>query len=397
MDLIVTIYHAGTLTVLGLILLTLLANMIFIPVLREQVISGNQPLVSVLVPARNEAHRIAPCLRSLLAQNYSNLEIVVLDDQSEDGTADLVKSFQMGLSPDRLRLIEGEALPRGWTGKAWACQQLARVARGELLLFTDADTAHPPGTIAAAVLQQGKTQADLLTIWPYQITETLAEKLVIPLMFIAASGYLPLWFLVCCRRLPPIARVVPRLWMRNLGAASGQFLLFRRESYERIGGHERVYDSLVEDVALARTVASETANGMRLVNCDGTHLTQCRMYESLEEMWEGFTKNIRPLFGQGNVGFLAAMVGQFLVLVLPFVIVFLAPGPLTLAELLLIYSIRISAALRYRTSWLSVALHPVGYSLALAIALNSFRQTAGRGVRWKGRTYQGARSGQEKG
>jgi hypothetical protein len=121
------------------------------------------------------------------------------------------------------------------------------------------------------------------------------------------------------------------------------------------------------------------------------------MYESFEEMWEGFTKNIRPLFGQGNVGFLTAMAGQFLVLVLPFVTVFLAPGPLTLTELLLIYSIRISAALRYRTSWLSVALHPVGYSLALAVALNSFRQTAGRGVRWKGRTYQGARSDQEKG
>jgi chlorobactene glucosyltransferase len=397
MDLIVTIYHAGALTVLCLILLTLLANMIFTPVLREQVACSNQPFVSVLVPARNEAHRIAPCLRSLLAQNYSNLEIIVLDDQSGDGTADLVKSFQVGVPHGRLRLIAGQTLPRGWTGKSWACQQLARAAKGELLLFTDADTVHPAGTVAAAVLQQSKTGADLLTLWPYQITKTFAEKLVIPLQFVAACGYLPLWLLVWCRRLPFIARVVPKPWMRNLGAATGQFLLFRRGSYERIRGHESVRDSLVEDVALARAVANETANGMRLVNCDGTRLTQCRMYESLGEMWEGFTKNIRPLFGQGNVRFLAAMVGQFLVLVLPFVGVFLAPGPLTLTELLLIYSIRISAALRYRTSWLSVVLHPVGYSLALAIALNSFWRTARQGVRWKGRTYQGTRSGQEKG
>jgi chlorobactene glucosyltransferase len=384
--LLVWIYHIAVTSVLAAVLLALVVNMGFLRRLRPGTVPVRRPLVSVLIPARNEADRIGPCLHSLVNQDYPNIEILVLDDYSEDGTAQVVKRFTQVL------LLAGEPLPKGWTGKSWACHQLANAARGKLLLFTDADTVHSVGAVSAAVREQQRTRADLLSIWPCQISETLVEKLVIPLMYVVGGSFVPHWLIYLCQTAKWLFRNFPEAWVASLGIANGQFLLFSKESYFRIGGHQAVRDKMAEDVALARTIAGQI--GMRLVNANGVLLVQCRMYRSLEEMWHGFTKNLRPVFERGSLDFFIAVTGQFLVFVFPFALMILSPSPASLVEVCIIYGMRLLAAARYHSSWLSVLLHPIGYGFALIIALNSLRQVAGKGVTWKGRLYKpGSRVG----
>lgn len=347
------------------------------------------PLVSVLVPARNEEHRIRPCLRSLSEQDYPNLEIIVLDDQSGDATVRIAES--LGFSAEagaRKCLRAGLPLPPGWTGKAWACQQLAEAARGDYLLFTDADTVHSRACVSTAVDHAENTRADLLTLWPFQVTATWSEILVIPLLFIAAGAVLPHWLLAWAQQRPSIARLLGPAQLRTLGAASGQFLLFRREAYLAIGGHRAVAGHLVEDVALAREITGRTGRGSRLVSANGTCLVQCRMYSSFSEMWEGFTKNSHPLFDGDERLFMVAIAGQALLFVWPFVICWCWRTPALLVQIALIYALRAAAAWLYRSSFWSVVLHPLGYALGLLIAVNSYRCASGKGVTWKGRLYR---------
>ena len=222
----------------------------------------------------------------LVNQDYPNIEILVLDDYSEDGIAQVVKQFS------QVQLLAGEPLPKGWTGKSWACHQLANAAAGELLLFVDADTVHSVGAVSAAVRQQQQTRADLLSVWPCQISETIGEKLVIPLTYVVGGSFIPHWLIYFCQTAKWPFRNFSGAWVASLGIANGQFLLFSRESYFRIGGHQAVRDKMAEDVALARTIAGQIR--MRLVNANGVLVVQCRMYRSLEEIWDGFT-NTLPL------------------------------------------------------------------------------------------------------
>ncbi|MBV9490731.1 MAG: glycosyltransferase [Verrucomicrobia bacterium] len=352
---------------------------------------SERPLVSVLVPARNEEKRIAPCLQSLIAQDYPNLETIVLDDQSEDGTTDVALAH--GFSPQRdtethRRLLFGAPLPPGWTGKAWACQQLAEAARGQFLLFTDADTIHHPASVSSALAYADETRADLLTLWPFQITRGWSERMVVPLMFVVAGGALPHWLLALCQRYPALAALLGPERLRNLSAASGQFLLFRRESYFALGGHRAVASHLVEDVALGREVAKRTAEGYRLVTGNGVFLVKCRMYHSLPQMWEGFTKNLHPLLEGKDRLFLGSILMQALLFIWPFVVCWRWQSPALFIQFGLILCIRTLVAWRYRSSFWSVLLHPFGYTLALLVAANSYRCAAGKGVTWKGRRYQ---------
>jgi chlorobactene glucosyltransferase len=338
---------------------------------------GDAPFVSILIPARNEEHRIRPCLESVLAQEYPSYEVCVLDDQSTDGTADLVESCRPG--HPRLRLLAGEPLPEGWTGKARACAQLAREARGELLLFTDADTVHAPGMLAAAVGEMRARRADLLSLWPRQLTGSWSEHLILPFVYVLLLMFLPHW--------------APGR-SRSLGVANGQFLLFRRQAYEALGGHghPRVRGHLVEDVALGREIK---VRGGRLCNLDGCHLVSCRMYRNFHEVWEGFTKNLRAGFEESLLSFLLFALVQVVFLLLPF---FWAcwhawrgeGGLLGLAllQVTVIYAVRFFFAARFRSSWPGAWGHPFGQLLAGIIAANSWLQTSRGRVVWKGRTYK---------
>lgn len=348
------------------------------------------PLVSILVPARNESRRIAACLTSLLAQDYPRFELLLLDDNSEDDTAALARA---AAPSETLQIIPGAPLPEGWTGKSWACHQLAAAATGDYLLFTDADTVHAPDALAAVMTHARATSSALLSAWPRQITGTWSERAVIPLVYVLLLGALPHYVLARLQRRPEYARWSSPRWLETLGAANGQFMLFTRAGYDAIGGHESVRDHLVEDVALGRRVAARTALGMKLVNCDGSRIVDCRMYESFPEVWEGFTKNLRAAFSDSAAAFWIFGGIQTAGLFMPFVFACL-PGWngrwewIPLAQVAWLYALRLALALRFRTSILSVWMHPFGHALSLAIGLNSWRLSSKKGVAWKGRTYR---------
>ncbi len=191
---------------------------------------------------------------------------------------------------------------------------------------------------------------------------------------------------------------LPRTIREGLGGANGQFLLFKKSAYERIGGHAAVKWHMVEDVAMGRKIAELVPEGLVLVNCDGALVSRVRMYESFADVWEGFTKNVRAAFEDSLSHYLMAVVVMTTLFFLPFVWVWSATGTarwLVLAQLAAIYAIRGRIAARFGTSWVSCAFHPVAQLLGTAIALNSWRCTAGKGVTWKGRRYHVALNGKE--
>lgn len=350
--------------------------------------------VSILVPARNEEHRIRACLQSLILQEPPVREIILLDDRSSDRTASIAQ--ELGFTQEQgspRRLLRGRELPEGWVGKNWACHQLSTAADSASghLLFTDADTIHQASCVRTSLAHARATRADLLSLWPDQITGTWSEKLVIPLGYLLFMAFHPFPLLTLLQANPK--RVgkwgFPRAFLAFMGAANGQFLLFTRHSYEALGGHEALKDHLVEDIAFGRRVAARTGEGMRLVNADGINLLRCRMYSGFGELWEGFSKNLRPVFEESHGSFLLFGVVIGCLFLLPFLLVFAGDFPITLVAVGLIYFIRIILSIRFRTSWLGLITHPAGVLLALLIALNSWRLCRAKGVVWKGRVYSG--------
>ncbi len=267
---IVGAFISLALLILGI---TAVSNFLFFPRLKPAYPVA-QPKLSILVPARNEAAVIGQTIRTLLAQTYPNFELILLDDQSDDGTA--AAAGQAANGDDRFKLISGTPLPPGWLGKNWACHQLSQAATGHYLLFADADVRWLPDALAALLALAQTAQADLLTIWPTQQTETWAERLVVPLMSFAILCYLPI--------LP-----VHFANLTAFAAANGQCLLFRREAYQKVGGHTAVRHNVIEDVALAKVIK---AHKLRLRMADGNQLIRCRMYQNWPEVRAGFAKNI---------------------------------------------------------------------------------------------------------
>ena len=277
-------------------------------------------------------------------------------------------------------------------GKNWACHQLSEVATGEWLLFTDADTVHAPGALSAAISLAVVERADLLSAWPRLMTLTLGEKMVIPILHIMALGWFPIAGLRFLQEHPRLAALLPAKTLRVCGGANGQFMLFRRGAYERIGGHAAVRDHIVEDVVLGREIARRIPEGMRLLNCDASRLIDCRMYHSFREVWKGFTKNARSVFEDGVVMWYLVGGLQFIGFFLPFVLLcFPSQFRPAAIEVGMIYLLRVIMTARMRTSWAGCLLHPAGHFLAMAIGIWSWINTAGAGVEWKGRKYRPSR------
>ncbi len=273
---------------LAILLISALANHRSIQPFTAHSLPAAYPRLSVLIPARNEAHTIQACLESLLNQDYPDYEVIVLNDHSTDETPQIV--WQMCQKYPRLRLIEGAPLPEGWLGKHWACHQLAQVASGDLLLFTDADTRHAPTTLRESVNMLLEQRLDLLTALPAQTMHTWGEKLVVPMVMFGPFLFLPL-------------ALAHRLQWSPLVLAVGQFMLFRRLAFEAIGGYAAVRHHAVDDVAVARRLVG---HGFRWRLADGSRHISTRMYRSLSEAIDGFTKNIFPFFGYRLLLFLIA-------------------------------------------------------------------------------------------
>lgn len=335
--------------------------------------------VSVLVPARDEARNIRRCLRSLLVQDYPLLEVLVLDDGSTDATADIVT--EMAREDRRLRLVRGQPLPQGWMGKNFACHQLARLARGNWLLFTDADTDHGAGALAWAIEAAQQNQADLVSLIPHTVTRTLGEQLLLPIIPFGLLGCFPLALGKWLR--------IPFLTM-----ALGPFMLFRREAYQYIGGHRAVRGDIAEDVVLARQVRRA---GGQVVLLDGSEQVDVHFYRGFRESWYGLAKSAfaaleyRLLPSLLMVGFYGFLFLRPVVLLLLGLWNGWMGGPalrLTLFHVLLNSGLWYAVAVRFRLPRRTAFLYPLTVSLIILIMLDSMRQTALGGIGWKGRVYR---------
>ncbi len=328
------------------------------------------PQVSILIPARNEATVIEATLRHLLTQDYPHLEIILLDDHSTDETAMIAQ--RLAQSNQRLRIISGQPLPPNWLGKNWACQQLGQAARGEWLIFTDADVQWSPLAVRAVIAEAWHTKADLLTVWPTQQTVTWAERLTVPLMALVVLGYLP-WPLVHHTPSPMFA------------AANGQCLAFRRAAYQRIGGHAPVAHQVLEDVLLARFIK---AQGLCLRMVDGAGLIHCRMYYDWLSVRDGYSKNILAGYGGRVSLLLLATLFHWLIFLGPWLwlVVDYEKAAILIALGLVI---RALTAHLTRQRWYDAWLMPPSVILMTRIAMQAiwWRWRYG-GPLWKGRVVQ---------
>jgi chlorobactene glucosyltransferase len=341
------------------------------------------PSVSVLVPARNEAARIGPCVASLLALDYPLAEVLVADDGSTDGTAAVARRAAAG--DGRLRVVDAGPLPEGWTGKNHALWRAQAGATGDWLLFTDADTRHAPGSLRAAVARALREGAGLLSLAGRQVALSLAERLVQPFVFEFLARRFPL----AAVNDPADARA----------AANGQYLLLPRAVYDAIGGHAAVRGDLLEDVALARLAK---ARGVRVLFLAAPDLLSVRMYEGARSLGEGWTKNLADLAG-GPAGALAEG-ARFLArgLLPPAALVAaalalaagrgdLAVGPLVAGTAGLAAIVAEGAGLARLAGGARGAalLAPLGAAAAGSLFVRSaWRRSGGRQVDWRGRRYQ---------
>jgi chlorobactene glucosyltransferase len=365
--------------------LTLLLNLLSIRQIPRSVIGGDAPMVSVLLPVRNEERTIGLVLSSLADQEYPNYEVLILDDHSDDATVSCARPL-IEANP-RFRLLQGKELPDGWVGKNFACHQLSQEAKGDLLLFIDADTVHTRQSVSSAVAELERTGAGLLTLIPDERMETFWEKTFLPLLHFTLFALLP-------------AFLFSRSRPAKLAMANGQYLLFRREDYERIGGHQAVRRAMVEDVWLSRLIK---AHGARLAIGDGGMFVSCRMYRSLGEIWNGFSKNLFAGFQYSIPAMALAMIFNFCSSVFPFAAllwgVFAGDVQsswflLVAAQVAILLGIRVVLAVRFHLSVWSAFLHPLAVLVLIGIAVNSCRWVfSRRGVRWKGREYDLRRLG----
>jgi chlorobactene glucosyltransferase len=260
------------------VLVIILSNILVLHHARLHTPPPDFPTVSILVPARNEEKCISRCIQSLLEQNYPAYEVIALDDQSSDGTLTVLE--QIASSQSRLKVLAGTPLPEGLSGKNWACSQLALQSKGDLLLFTDADTIFNPQALRLMVTAMRGEQADLLTGFPRQREHTWGERLLVPFFSWAVLCFIPLW-------------LAYRIRLPALSSAVGQMMLFRREAYQKIDGHENLGTVIVDDLALARRIK---AAGLRWRVVNVTDLITCRMYLGSREALGGFAKNLFASF-----------------------------------------------------------------------------------------------------
>lgn len=335
--------------------------------------------ISVLIPARNEALNIEAAVRSVMSGTVKPDEVIVYDDGSTDSTPDILKRLSEEFR--ELRVENGIGLPPGWVGKPHACHRLAGFARGDRLLFLDADVRlHPEGLqrILSIFEDYG---AKVVTAVPRQEMVTFPEKLVMPLLHMTYTSWLPM----------------PLVWKTNdprFLAANGQVLAFDRDAYDQVGGFEAIRKEVVDDMAICRIAKTKK---LRVVFADGHFIATCRMYRNFREIWEGFSKNLYEGIGAHPIGliFLVALyVGTFVAPYLGLVSFAWSEtwGLAALAGVLANLSLRFVLSVRHGHPFVSTLLHPVAVLVLMAIAINSWWWNTKGAITWSGRVYQAKKS-----
>lgn len=324
--------------------------------------------VTAIVPARNEEASIAQAVLSLAAQPDVS-EIIVVNDQSTDRTSEILA--ELGRQLPQLKTLDAPDLPAGWIGKTHALWIGAQAARGEWLLFTDADVTHLPGSTARALADAERHTADLVSYSPDQEMPTWWERAMIPFVYTRLSRHFPYGHVddPCS---PP--------------AANGQYLMVRREAYFSFGGHQSIAGEVLEDVAMARHARSA---GVKIYFARGEGIARTRMYRSFGQMWQGWQKNLYPLVGGSPMAMFREL-GE----VFPWELVLLALSGISwlfaLTGLLFFAGKHTAYAARLRENrypfWCILYYLPAAFLYTGSLVASADAHGRGRVV-WKGRDY----------
>lgn len=331
--------------------------------------------VSVLIPARNEEANIATAIEAVLANIGCEFEIIVLNDDSTDRTAEIVG--RIAERDSRVRLVDAPPLPAGWCGKQHACFVLAKLARHSTLLFIDADVRLAPDALRLMVGFLKDSRSSLASGVPRQEVGTFSERLLIPLIQFVLLGFLPMFAMRWTRR-------------ASFSAGCGQLFIAEREAYFASGGHSKIRNSLHDGVKLPRIFRK---SGFRTDLFDATNLATCRMYRTNRETWRGLGKNATEgLAARGTIIPMTVLLfgGQVLPLLLLAWPGLLSAQSLAIATIALLMGliVRGTSALRFRQPLMSVVLHPLGIAALLAIQWAAIiKSWFGRPAEWKGRAY----------
>jgi chlorobactene glucosyltransferase len=343
----------------------------------------NAPLVSVIIPARNEELNIQTCVESIARAEYDRFEIIIVDDRSEDRTAELARAVPRG-NAERVLVLDGAELPDGWLGKPWACEQGADHARGDLLLFTDADTTHGPSLLPRVVATLEADGSDAITIMGKQLTGTFWERLIQPHVFV-----------MLLLRFPDLRGPLPPGRWRD-AIANGQFILFTRSTYEGVGRHEAVQGEVVEDLRMGQLLVQ---GGYRFTGWRAEDVFATRMYRSLSDIIEGWSKNVaiatRMTVPRGVAIFALPVttLGVLYFWVFPPVMAALwvvgavtgAVGAIALGVTAFSILLWTAVCYRFEVPPYFGLLYPAGSLATLAIFARSWLR--GSRVEWKGREY----------
>ncbi len=353
--------------ILAVRLLIVLANLLSFPYLPDRM-PLKQPLVSVLIPARNEEKNLAALLEGLIGQRYLNLEVIVYNDQSTDGTGKLLEKYC--LMDSRIRSISGIQLPAGWTGKNNACHRLALEARGIYLLFLDADVTVAPELVGRATGFAVEHDLSLLSVFPRQIMKTAGEKLTVPVMNWILLSLLPLW-------------LVGKSHYPSLSAANGQMMLFRAREYRHHRFHSMVKEINVEDIHIIRLMKRMGYPTQTLLSRGEI---SCRMYERYRDAIFGFTRSMFAFFG--GSGLTMVLFTLFSSLGVVFVWLGMSAG-FALLYLAMAAVMRIMILILSRQPvWPLAVISPVIHFSFIRMVIGAFRMKFRGTHTWKDRTIQ---------
>jgi chlorobactene glucosyltransferase len=339
----------------------------------------DHPLISVLIPARNEEKNIGRCLRSLVKQDYGNIEILVLDDNSDDATGIIVDEWSK--KDSRIKSLRGKPLLPGWKGKSYACHQLSQHAKGEYLIFTDADTLHFPDSVSSSIAALLSNDLDALSVFPKQIMVTIHERMVVVFINLAVMALMPL-------------SLIRKIKSPRISIANGQFMLFKRKIYDSIEGHRNIKKDIVEDVAISRQIKK---CGFRFMVFDGRKNIYCRMYNGFREVVRGFSKFIFASMNYSIIRMVAVISFISILFLVPLILFpigfYIVRWPLIinvnlLIQISIIFTIRIVMTFRFRSRIMDIVLHPLSIFYITALSVNSVYQAKyGKGIYWKDRIY----------
>lgn len=324
------------------------------------------PYVSVLIPARNEEAVIANIVNCILKQDYPNFELIVLNDNSEDRTLEILNEIQK--KDNKLRIMNGESLPENWLGKSWACHQLVQEAKGEIFLFIDSDVTVKENAINSAIYNLQKHKANMLSSFSTQILGSVGEHILVPLLNWIVLQLLPMTLIYSSKNTAFLA-------------ANGQFLMIDRESYQIIGGHEAVRHINTEDMNLARNIKKK---GLRTVATLGDDTVFCRMYNDFNSAFNGLVRSFYTSWNIKFIFYLPMLLLMLVTFVLPFILVIINQTFIIPIIIITIHRILISISSK-QNILLNIILHPIQLSLLFIVGLISFYRAKNQKIIWKGR------------